>query len=146
MSPFWQRWLRIASIALVIYGVFTAFAVFPALTGPTHSTIELLFWPRLEQTGALGPHAVFLLGVLGAVVMGWAVLMYFVVAEAVSSGAPWAFRALWASLITWFVVDNLASWVAGAPLNLLPNTLVAAVFVAPLVFGRRVQTAARRHA
>ena len=63
MSPFWQKWLRIACIALIIYGALIAFAVFPALTGPTKTMIELLFWPPLEQTADLvavgvdrGPH------------------------------------------------------------------------------------------
>ena len=146
MSPFWQKWLRIASIALVVYGTLMALAVFPAFTDPTKSMIDMLFWPPLEQTGALGPHAVFLLGVLGSVLMGWAVMMYFIASEAVRSGAPWAIKAFWTSLITWFVVDNLASWVVGAPINILGNTLVAAVFAAPLLFGRKQQAVAGKHA
>lgn len=146
MSPFWQKWLRVASIVLIIYGALTALAVFPAFTGATKSMIDMVFWPPLEQPGSLGPHGVFLLGIVGAVVMGWGVMIYFLVSEGIASGAPWAYKALWTSLLIWFVVDNIASWIAGAPLNLLGNSVFAALFFAPLIFGREPAAAARKSA
>ena len=78
--------------------------------------------------------------------MGWGVMIYVLVSEGVRSGAPWAYKALWASLLIWFVVDNFVSLVAGAPLNLLGNTLFAVLFFAPLIFGREAAVASRKSA
>ena len=59
MSSFWQKWLQVASVVLIIYGALTALAVFPAFTGSTKSMIDMVFWPPLEQAGSLGPHGGF---------------------------------------------------------------------------------------
>lgn len=51
----------------------------------------------------------FLYGVAGAVLASWQLLIYFITRHALAQGESWAWTAITASLVLWFVGDGYAS-------------------------------------
>ena len=104
--------------------------VLALLHGPT----EALYDPPLR----------FSLGVMGGVSIGWAVMLHFVVQEAIVQGA--AGRNLWnaitAGMVTWFVIDSTLSTVTGFGLNVVPNVGLLAMYVVGLMRSGALKAAA----
>ena len=144
MTPFWQNWLRAASLVLVAYGAVMAFVVFPPVEALLRWAIDLMFWPTATSGAALSERAVFMTGIAGAMLMGWGLLLYFAATHGLKSGAEWAGKAIVTSLATWFVVDNIVSFEVGAYMNIVANTLFALIFALPFIAGGNRLTAAGR--
>lgn len=120
MSGFWRMWFAVWCLSIGLFGVVLALGALPATDGPVRVVLALLHGP----TEALyDPPLRFSLGVMGGVSIGWAVMLYLVVQEAIRQGA--AGRPLWNAItigmITWFVIDSTLSCATGYGLNVIPN-------------------------
>ena len=82
------------------------------------------FPPYAELPPVSHPYLMFMHGVLGAVMFGWAVLMGLVLGGA--GGA----RMILLSVCAWFVVDTAWSLARGFPGNVLLNLAFLALFLA----------------
>ncbi|MEQ8676477.1 MAG: hypothetical protein RLP44_22065 [Aggregatilineales bacterium] len=71
-------------------------------------------------------------GVAGGVMIGWAVSMLFIIHIPFRRGEKWAWLALDASLISWFVLDTYASIRFGMSINALLNVGFLILFAIPL--------------
>ncbi len=132
MSGFWRAWFFIWCLSIGLFGVVLALGALPATDAPvrlvlalTHGPTEPLFDPPLR----------FSLGVMGGVSIGWAVMLHFVVQEAIRQGA--AGRPLWnaisAGMITWFVIDSALSCATGYGLNVIPNIGLVGIYLVGLM-------------
>ncbi len=92
----------------------------------------LLFGGPGPATGAGRDHLAFVHQVLGAVLLGWAVLLA-ALAPALRRREPRAWAAAAASLAVWYVADTTSSLVAGFPGNAGLNTVLALVLGGALV-------------
>lgn len=146
MIPFWQNWLRIASLVLVANGVLAALTILPAVGEIMRSLLGTLFVTPIDPQPAFGPYLVLVTGISGAITMAWGVMIYVLATDGFNSDAPWVYKALSASLVIWFVVDNVVSWEVGAAYNIIGNCIYATVFALPLIFGRKSPAAARQSA
>lgn len=75
----------------------------------------------------------FVYGVLGAVMVGWAVALWFVVTVPIRRRQRWAWNAVSASTATWFIIDSTLSLVSGYGENAVLNLAFALLFGVPLV-------------
>ncbi len=82
----------------------------------------------------------FAYAVLGATILGWFVLIGWVVHRLGETGDPATWRALVASLASWFVLDTTISVVGGYWPNAVFNTIVVAAYLPGLVATRRRPT------
>ena len=82
--------------------------------------------------GAPTEHVLLLQGVLGAVILGWVVLLAALVVLGTRSGLRGWWGAVVASLVVWFVVDTGFSLLVGSWQHALFNLAFAAV-LAPVV-------------
>ncbi len=105
---FWHRWLLLASIFLAAFGIFVACFPDSPLLSLWNAAVARRFFDGAvpEQAQALKS---FLFGPLGATIAGFYVLQTFIVWNAFRRKEKWAWRAIVAGTLLWFVVDSSRS-------------------------------------
>ncbi len=136
----WRIWLIVAAAGVAVFGL--AMVLAPAV--PERLFTWMLFGDGFPAAfgGVEVDYVRFVTGVLGAVMVGWAVLILVVAAGPLRHGEPWAWSALVGSLAVWYVLDSGLSVAAGYGENAVLNTLIAAGFV-PGLAGTRPRSPRR---
>ena len=125
-------WLKIASDVLIIFGLLTALASIASFAAPTSFLVDLIFWP-VDGTQAVSSETSHLLAAIaGGLTTGLGVLFYLLTTKLLPTDPSLARLLMSAGLGSWFIVDSLGSFAAGAPLNVLFNAIFAALFLIPL--------------
>lgn len=73
-------------------------------------------------------HSEFTYAVLGAVMVGWMMLLAFIIHGPLRSGERWAWTAVVASVGVWFVLDTTMSLASGYPENAALNAVFGVGF------------------
>jgi hypothetical protein len=122
-----------AAAALVIgFGILTAFAALPATAGPTRVLVDLFLWPAAGPHSLATPEARLLCAVSGGLTVGLGVMLWQVAANLYPRDPLLARGLILAGIGSWFVVDSIASVVAGAPFNAVLNVGFLLAFAVPL--------------
>jgi hypothetical protein len=138
-----QSTIKAVAALVVGFGVIVAAAVHPASAGVAAFFADLLFWPLDDAPNLESPAARLLAGIGGGVMVGWGVALWLLATRLLPSNPPLATTIVRTSVVSWFVVDSIASIVAGAPLNAALNLAFAAAFLWPLSrLSRLAQTSA----
>jgi hypothetical protein len=124
-------------------------AVFSALIITVQWVYRDLFnWIVLGQTeeptyisGGAREYLHFTYAILAATIIGWMVLMAFVIHVPLRRGEPWAWWGISCSVLAWFVIDSTASVAIGYPRNVVFNALFLASFALPLIATRSARVA-----
>jgi hypothetical protein len=128
---FWLAWLQVALVLLMAASLVPVF--FP---GFARAAFAWLVYADLNRLAAFPPEAVryatFLHAVLGAVMFGWAVLLFLIVRGPLAAGSRRSWQAVMASLVAWFVPGTLFSIASGVWQNVVLNLLFMAAYAAPL--------------
>lgn len=128
---FWVAWLQVALVLLV--GASLGPIFFP---GVARGAFAWLVFADMDRLATFSPEAVryvtFLHGVLGAVMVGWAVLLLLIVRGPFAAGSRSAWQAVTASLVAWFVPGTLFSIASGVWQNVVLNLLFMATYAVPL--------------
>jgi len=132
MSGFWRSWFFIWCLSIGLFGVVLAGGDPPATDAPARLVLAMLQGPSPALFDA---PLRFSLGVMGGVSIGWAVMLHFVVQQAIAQGP--AGRPLWnaitAGMISWFVIDSALSCATGFGLNVIPNIALTAMYAVGLM-------------
>ncbi|WP_340646418.1 hypothetical protein [Phenylobacterium sp.] len=132
MSAFWRNWLTVWGWAVALFGLVLAGAGLEATDGPTRLLFGLLKGP---EDLVLDPPMRFAIALMGAVTLGWAItlLVTFDAAHKLGAqgGATW--RGVMISAAAWYVIDSGLSIATGFGLNAVPNTLLLAGLLLPLL-------------
>jgi hypothetical protein len=106
----------IVGAILIVVGVVAAAAVHPSLGAPIAIMGDLVFWPVDGLPGApSSPLERLFAAVAGGLMTGWGAMF-------VALGRGWSVgKAIATGAAAWFVVDSVASAVAGVPLNVVGN-------------------------
>ena len=131
MHTFWTRWLTVAAAIVLLFGLALIVAA-----EPMRRVFEEVYY--VQQTGwrlgsAAASYTLFMQGVLGATMMGWATLMLFVARGPFKNGDPDAWNMMAASLGVWYVADTVFSLVVGYWQNVILNSALGLLFLIPLV-------------
>ena len=131
---FWAKWLYAVSLIVLMTGFCFAF-VFPYLSP---QALEV-FFTELTGTGfgtltaSKFQFVRLLSGVIGGVMIGWGAMM---------AGLSYRLRCnpddlIWAlmaiSAVLWYVMDMIASAMAGSLTNMLLNTVILILLLPPLL-------------
>lgn len=132
----WWRWLVVATVVVLAFGL-----AFVVLSGPMQRVFESLYFsPRTGSTlgSDAAAYTAFMGAVLGAVMIGWAVLLLFVLYGPFRRMETAAWNMIAASLVAWFVPDTAFSLWSGFWHNAILNTVMLAAFAVPMVatYGR----------
>jgi hypothetical protein len=142
MTGFWLRWMSIWCWGVIAFGIVLLTSAIEALRMPAMLFLDLVFWPIDGQPAVMSREAVFATSILGAVTIGWGVLMLALVRDPEIAAHPRLRRHLGVALGIWFVVDSTASILTGAWVNAISNTVIAAAGVVPLLASHRGGSAA----
>ena len=136
LSEFWMTWMTGYCVAVALFGIVLAGGAFDVTSGPVRIIFNLMNGPGEFD---LVPAMRFSLGVLGAVSLGWSVTLYAAVQAANQLGRP-SGRSIWimitASVVCWYLIDSTLSIATGFWMNAIPNTILMAAFLVPVVHCR----------
>ncbi len=133
-----MRWLFWANVMTLCVGLLAAFAgnslVFEWHNDGTRATFF--------NGAALSPEVLalknWLFGIIGGSIVGFHLLMLFIIKNSFAQKERWAYWALWAGLLSWFVVDSSLSIYYQAYHNLYLINLVALILIGfPLLMTRK---------
>lgn len=133
MTNTWRTWLIAWCWVTLAIGAMFAIIVVPPLSAPAQLFLDVVFWPIDGQPAATARETVFAVAVIGAVMIGWGVLMLGLVHDSALSREPRVWGLMTTALLVWFVVDSLVSWLAGATLNVLGNIAFVASWLLPIM-------------
>lgn len=125
----WLVWLQVVLALLFVYGL-----VLVVAGSFAQSLFTLLGFgpPTSIESSELSAYLRLPFAVLGAVLAGWATLMFILVRGPLASGVSWALPALAVPLAVWFILDTGMSLVLGYPTHALFNVPFAIALGVPL--------------
>lgn len=126
-----RLWDRLLAVGIGLVALLGAAMLFAA--GPSASSFDALFFdgPGPVPDGAARDYLELLLRVMGAVILGWSVLLAWVAAR-LRRREPAVWRAAAASVATWYVLDSTASLLSGFALNAAANTALVLLLAVAL--------------
>jgi hypothetical protein len=143
MDPVWLRWLHAWCWMALGLSVMFLVCIIPALSAPARLFFDVMFWPIDGRPTLSTPDALLATSLLGAILIGWLILMLLIVRDPVLSQEPKLWRYMTIGLVVWCVIDSVASILAGASLNAVSNAVLTAGWVVP-VFASGILTAPQR--
>lgn len=125
----WLTWLQVVLVLLGIYSLVLVFA------GSAAASLFDAFGfgpPEAIDNDEVRDYLKLPFMVLGAVMAGWAFMMFNLVRGPLRDGSPWALSIITRSLVVWFVLDTGMSLVLGYPAHALFNIPFAIALGIPL--------------
>jgi hypothetical protein len=134
MSGFWQMWLVVWALGVVLFGLVLAGGAFESTSAPVVWVLESLQGPGEV---VLDPTLRFSLAVMGCVSIGWAAMMLAVmrVAFRMADRAGPLWSAVTLGVVVWFITDSALSAATGFGLNIVPNLALLATYLIGVVAG-----------
>lgn len=132
-ARFWTRWLCVASIGVVLFGLVALAASHPAGAAVWHFFFDLVRWDFSTVTSEFDADARLLNGISGGLLIGWGSLMTWLSLGPIARGDAGARRAAAVAIGVWFLADSLGSILSGTPGNILLNLGFLAAFAIPLL-------------
>ncbi len=128
---FWWYWLIVAALGVATFGA--VLVVIPALGRQVFGLLLFSSPSGIEALGASAtPYITLVHGVLGAVMVGWAITLLSIAIGPLGRGSWDGWLAIAVSLSEWFVADTAFSLWTGFWPNAALNLVVATLFAIPL--------------
>jgi hypothetical protein len=137
-----QRTLRLAAaMTLILPGILGVVAAHPAFYAAMGHVLDAAFWPLDGAQGAMTDDARLLTAILGGISAGWGVTIWQLAGAPLARDGQTIRPIIRNAIISWCILDSTGSFLAGAPLNVAVNLVLAALFLVPLALGGRQGTA-----
>jgi hypothetical protein len=134
---FWQRWLFIFSLIVVIFGMGMATLNRTPLFAIFDSQVNPVFWSTNSLPVDVDSFQGWAYGVLGATMAGWGVFLAFIAHYPFRNRERWAWNALLIGLSLWYLADTALSLSFGVVFNAIFNTAIFILAMLPLFFTRQ---------
>ena len=134
---FWQRWLFVFSLVVVIFGLGMATLNRTPLFAIFDSQVNPLFWDSNPLPAGVNEFLGWVYGVLGATMAGWGVFLAFIACYPFRNRERWAWNALLVGLSLWYLTDTSISLYFGVVFNAIFNTAIFILAMLPLFFTRQ---------
>lgn len=128
---FWRRWLIAVTVAVMIYGV-GLMALPEVMTGVFRALFFAAPTPLTDFSAEATAYVRLVQGVLGAVLIGWMVMLLSILLGAFRRREREAWQTLALSIVLWFVVDSGFSLAIVNPAHALFNVGFLIAFAIPL--------------
>ena len=132
MRGFWRVWMTLWCGAVLVLGLVFVLAVAPGLDVAAKFYFEIQGHFDRDRTAFESPVMKESLGVLGAVLIGWALTALGMVRVAATGDAR-VWRWLTAAVATWYLVDTSLSIGNGYVVNAGLNSLILGAFLVPVL-------------
>lgn len=134
---FWQKWLFVVSIVIVLFGTFMAFFNQTPLFSVFNEQIDPVFWEGSRVPEDAARFQGWAYGVWGATVAGWGIFIAFLIHFPFKRREPWAWNSLVTGLGFWYLLDTGISLYYGVVFNAVFNSLLLVAVALPLAFTRK---------
>lgn len=135
---FWQKWLTYANVMTIVVGLLVAFAGNSIFFELHNESSAEVFFKSNEFEPEVLKFKNWLFGIIGGTIVGFHVLMVFISENSFKRKERWAYWAMWAAMISWFLIDSGISYYYGAIHNIMLINLVALVLIGlPLIMTRK---------
>ena len=134
---FWQRWLFVFSLIVVIFGMGMALLNRTSLFAIFDSQVNPAFWKANPLPPGVDQFQGWIYGVMGATMAGWGIFLAFIAHYPFQKRERWAWNALLLGLSLWYVTDTAISLYFGVVFNAIFNTVIFILAMLPLLFTRR---------
>ena len=124
---FWWRWLMVVTGGVIVYSLGLMF-----LPTTMHQAFNTLFYGASDANGDLTDYISLIYGVLGAVIIGWMVMLMSILMTAFRRGEREAWQTIVLSMVIWFVVDSGFSIYIGVIEHAIFNVIFMILFAIPL--------------
>ena len=132
MTGFWRQWMAVWRLSVAGFGLVLAGAAFEATSGP----VRMIFALVGEALPAeMGEPLQFSIALMGAVTLGWWLTLEaaFRAIDLLGEKAAPVWRGVTLSVVGWYVIDGALSAATGYALNIVPNTLLLAGYLIPVM-------------
>ena len=126
---FYQRWLTYANVLTVGVGLLVAFAGNSVFFELHNTYTQAVFFDGVAFTPEVLRLKNWLFGIIGGTIVGFHVLMIYLSEYAIKRREDWAYRAMWAGLGSWFVIDSGISLYFGVVHNIILINLAALLLI-----------------
>ena len=132
MNGVWKTWMTAWCWFTLAFGALLAAAALPGLGGPALLFYDIVSLGSLPDRFIDAPAFRFTLGVLGGVMVGWAIAIFGMLKAAeTASHTIWTW--LTGSMIVWFVVDSALSVATGFWMNGVTNGVFLVGYLIPVL-------------
>lgn len=126
-----KNWLKLSAIAISVYALLFFIGSIESLRKPIEMVLDLSEWPLDGLQTYDASTTVFLSAILGGVMAGWAILIWFL-ADIYEREPEPIRKAVVISLITWFIIDSLGCVLSGNVSNSITNIVLVVTLIGPL--------------
>ena len=134
---FWQKWLFIVGIVIVVFGIIMAFLSGTALFDLFNRQIDPAFWGKGTSLESVKSFQQWIYGVWGATIAGWGIFVTFIAHYPFRNKEKWAWNCLVVGLLTWFVLDTALSLFFKVYFNVAFNATLLLLAGLPVVITRK---------
>jgi uncharacterized membrane protein YiaA len=134
--PFWQRWLFVVGIGIVIFGLLMAVISGSPVFGLFNRQIDPALWGTVPSIESIQHFQSWIYGVWGATIAGLGVFLSFIAHDPFRNKEKWARNCLIIGLLVWFVLNTSLSLFYKVYFNAAFNTALFILAGLPLFFTR----------
>lgn len=134
---FWQRWLFVVGIIIVIFGILMALVSGTPLFDLFNRQIDPAFWGTNSVGDAAQQFQQWIYGVWGATIAGWGIFVTYVARYPFNKKERWAWNCLVLGLLVWFILDTWLSVFYKVYFNAVFNTVLLVLTMLPIVCTRK---------
>jgi hypothetical protein len=128
---FAATWLKLISLFIMLLGLLVAFGAHPATSLPATLLADAVFWPFDGAQSIDAPAARVLAAIGGGVMVGWGLMMWLILDRLLPVDPRLTRLLMIESALAWYIVDSTGSFVSGAGVNVLLNTILLTAIVLP---------------
>ena len=106
---FWKRYFIIISYLIIVIGIYIAFFKTTIFFKPFNFFVDPVFWKDETQSINTLKFKYFIYSLLGAVMVLWGTMLYFIIKHEFTSGKKWIWNCIALSVLSWFLIDEFFS-------------------------------------
>ena len=130
---FWQRWLVVSGMAVVLFGIFMALLNWTELMQQIDKEVDPVFWGNIADNEGTVKFKQWIYGAWGSTIAGWGIIIAFVAAVPFKRKEKWAHASISAGLIVWYLLDTGISYYHQVYFNVALNTAFLIILGIPLL-------------
>ncbi len=134
---FWQRWLFILGLIIVVFGLGMATLNSTSLFDLLNRQVDPIFWGAQPLPREALAFRGWTYGVLGATMAGWGVFIAFLAQSPFRRRERWAWNCITLGILVWYLPDTAISFASGVAFNAALNTGLLMLVALPLLFTRK---------
>ncbi len=135
-EKFWLNWMKISVLCILTAGIVMAIGAPFLSSSMLDRNINAAFFQGEFQGYPVEHLKKWLIGLVGAIMSGWACTLLFIVIYPLRRREKWAWSCIFYSVLLWYILDSAISGYFGVHFNVVLNSIIFLQIMAPLLMLR----------